>query len=1193
LTTSIQYQNVTISFPCSSGTCTQTEYWGYEDGSIPNMGAHLTSSFEGGIVTGQEYSQPVGGNYISENDFSVVDPSGTTHGLETDVSSWNTYRASDGSGYTFIPSGSLDAYKPIEIAPVNGMGWLQLSQAQIWLQNASDWTGTLSGVRLGTLYSPTGIQYTDTIQTFPQVNQSNTSEANGTGVPSYTPQALISTETDPSGNKITRGPWYWSGYNSVPNTPLGDIQTMYAQNSPLFLPGYHGPYYQDSVGRIIPDAISMQATQYTWTGPHGGAPTLTWTVPGPENNYKTYLITYNTIANTQSWSPPPNETLGEEVPFPDPTTDIEVQGWAIASIALPNNTQWTFTYNGADLQTVTTPSGGTTTYSYTTITPQSSLGLGRCNSVCHAVAQRTETDGQGHSWTTQYSYTHPLPTDLPALACPTVMAGGVPVVFAFTTTETDPLNNDTVHSFCAVGITRGTEPVANQYHEVETQYYQGSASGSIPLRTVKTAFEYQNDIAHSASSSTAGHVGIINLLPTNIATTTPAGTTTDVRQYSNDNGKALFTAGRIVCNWSGGCSTLGSNSLGLQTIPISYLSPTTEIAKDAYNNSVRTTSTTFMFQNPPSIYTSAHMDALPISQTVSDSSGGAGTVSGTNGFRYDEANGSPQGTYGNLTSKSETYYLSGSSSSGTSTTTHTVYNSQGMPTAKIDGNGNTTAITYDSTGLFPNRIQHPTTNGVPHIDNYSHDTNTGNLNSHTDENNKTTGYSYDVLGRVTSIQYPDGGGSTFCYTDIGGSICPQGTAPFSLYTSTIASPDPPITTTHTYDGWGRQYRSSITSDPLGATIVGTTYDWEGRVTSVSNPYRSTPAPNDPPSGITSYVYDALGRKTIQTQPDGSKQQWCYDGIVTTGQTNCSSMAESSGGFTPASWTDVSDETGRHTQQVFDALGHMGAVVEPDPASGNLALETDYNYDVFGDLFTVNQGTGGSARTQRMFYYDMPSRVSMACNPETLGPDQDCNMSSTGTWYYYDPNSNLTSKTDNRSITTSYTYDALNRLLSKRYSNDPSGTASSCYQYDGATAQNLSGRLAAQWTQKGACLSSSPVQTKTAITGYDAMGRLQSEQRCMGANCSTGNYTMSYTYDLAGKLLTYPSGYGNLNFTNNYDPAGRLSTVTQGANQPLFWLPSYTPAGALSGVQLGTSISMSRTFDSRQRVTNETDSNPTQ
>jgi YD repeat-containing protein len=517
-----------------------------------------------------------------------------------------------------------------------------------------------------------------------------------------------------------------------------------------------------------------------------------------------------------------------------------------------------------------------------------------------------------------------------------------------------------------------------------------------------------------------------------------------------------------------------------------------------------------------------------------------------------------------------------------------------MPTTKIDGNGNTTAITYDSTGLFPNKIQRPTTNGVPHIDNYSYDSNTGNLNSHTDENNQTTGYSYDVMGRATSIQYPDGGSSTFCYTDIGGSICSQGTAPFSLYTSTIASPDPPITTTHTYDGWGRQYRSSITSDPLGATIVGTTYDWDGRVTSVSNPYRSTPAPNDPPSGITSYIYDALGRKTIQTQPDNSTLQWCYDGILTTGQTNCSNMAAGSGGFTPASWTDISDETGRHTQQVFDALGHMGAVMEPDPASGSLALETDYTYDVFGNLLSVNQAGASGSTPVRIFAYDMPSRVTFACNPEALAAGQSCTSSSgNGTRYFYDPDSNLTSKVDNRAITTSYTYDALNRLLSKTYPGDTSGTASSCYLYDGATAQHLSVRLVAQWTQKGACLSSSTVQTKTAITAYDAMGRLQSEQRCMGANCSTGNYTMSYAYDLAGKLLNYPSGYGNLNFTNSYDTAGRLSTVTQGANQPLFSVPSYTPAGALSGVQLGTSISMSRTFDSRQRVTSEKDSIPAQ
>jgi hypothetical protein len=97
-----------------------------------------------------------------------------------------------------------------------------------------------------------------------------------------------------------------------------------------------------------------------------------------------------------------------------------------------------------------------------------------------------------------------------------------------------------------------------------------------------------------------------------------------------------------------------------------------------------------------------------------------------------------------------------------------------------------------------------------------------------------------------------------------------------------------------------------------------------------------------------------------------------------------------------------------------------------------------------------------------------------------------------------------------------------------------------------------------------------------------------------ADCASSGYAMNYTYDLAGKLLTYPSGYGNLSFTNGYDPAGHLLSVAQGTGSGqslLFSTPSYTPAGALSGVQLGTSISMSRTFDSRQRVTSETDSSP--
>ena len=246
--------------------------------------------------------------------------------------------------------------------------------------------------------------------------------------------------------------------------------------------------------------------------------------------------------------------------------------------------------------------------------------------------------------------------------------------------------------------------------------------------------------------------------------------------------------------------------------------------------------------------------------------------------------------------------------------------------------------------------------------------------------------------------------------------------------------------------------------------------------------------------------------------------------------------------------------------------------------------------MFGDLFMVNQGVNQSRPVQsRLFNYDMPSRVQWACNAE------DCGSNGTGITYVYDANSNLTQKTDARSISISYAYDPLNRLLTKTYSNDPNGTASSCYQYDGAKTSNLSGRLVSQWTQKGSCSAAPPsagVQTKTAISAYDAMGRLTSEQRCMGiANCANnGGYPMSYTYDLAGKLLTYPSGYGSLSFANSYDAAGRHSLVTQGAGQNLlFSAPTYTPAGAVSGARLGTSITVSRTFDFRQRVLTETDS----
>jgi len=1015
------------------------------------------------------------------------------------------------------------------------------------------------------------------------------------------------------------------------------------------------------VGRNIPDVIAMQATT-PFASP--GRTSITWNVPGQGTTTVPYVFNYTPVGNSITWNAQGQTTN------PDPSTDIGASGWGISSIKLPNNTYWQFQYSlfpnpqstsspvGFDLYSVTTPSNGSITYQYTTYTDTSLVGIGRCNAVCHAVQKRIETDGQGNTWITQYNYgTYDATTsNLPSSLCPIVFlpsSPSVPRLFAFWTVETDPSGNDTVHSFCAVGIVNGVIPVANQYHEIITQYYQGSApfngTGTL-LKTVQTTYAVQAEVPNPITIGQSE--GVINVLPSHVTTTTPAGTTTEVKQYTT-----IVPATKIGCGFGFSnatdkfddgysiCEPVPLSTNVPRTLNIGYLLPTNETTYPSASitgTPLSTKTTTFMFQNPlNAAYTNAHMDALPRSESVS---GGAAGVTTTYG--YDETSESggnntciapPNAVWGNLTSTTSSYTYPGSNAGGpTQIKTSTTYTCRGMPATKIDADGNvqgavpsqhTTTIAYDSTDLFTQSIQRPTTNGVTHTDQYSYEMNTSELISHTDENSQTTGYSYDAMGRVTSIQYPDGGGSTICYTDAGNScpeaqtaVPPQTSVPFSLYTSTttgtVAVPNDPITTMHSYDGWGHQYRNVLLSDPdaAGPTYVDTTYDWIGRVASVSNPFRGATTYSIIPScgnGYTCYTYDALGRKTIQTQSDNSIQQWCYNGIVTTGQTKCSSIVESHGGFTPASWTDVADETGRHTQQVFDALGHMGAVVEPNPISGSLAMETDYQYDVFGDLLNVNQiGANESVPVTRGFAYDMPSRVTFACNPEALAMNQKCTSSSgAGTHYVYDANSNLTSKTDNRGITTYYSYDALNRLLAKRYStNDPSGTAASFYQYDGPIAQNLSGRLVAQWTEHNIncgttdnpCPSSPPalnsglLQTKTSISAYDPMGRLTNEQRCMGVtNCASGGYSMSYTYDLAGKLLTYPSGYGGLAFTNGYDTAGRLSNVTQGAGQSLFSIPTYTPAGALSGVQLGTAFNMSRTYDSRQRVLTETDSIPTQ
>lgn len=270
--------------------------------------------------------------------------------------------------------------------------------------------------------------------------------------------------------------------------------------------------------------------------------------------------------------------------------------------------------------------------------------------------------------------------------------------------------------------------------------------------------------------------------------------------------------------------------------------------------------------------------------------------------------------------------------------------------------------------------------------------------------------------------------------------------PETITTTVNATPSPAEISSVILDGLGR----AATKIAPNQASVTTTYDTMGRVKTVSNPYYSI---SDPTYGVTSYSYDGLGREISQTDSDRvSTQTWTYSGNLVT----------------------HADEAGNQWQQTSDAFGRLTNVTEPG------GLQTSYIYDALNNLVTVNQIGNGTTDVPRVrtFTYDWLSRLLCASNPEAA--QTQC----PSTWgvlqYFYDPNGNLSSKTDGRGITTWYGYDALNRLTGKFYSD---GTPGAQYTYD----------VTGDWGV-ASCAGGPPI----AFVQCNAIGRLTGEFK--GGEC---------------------------------------------------------------------------------------------
>ena len=873
----------------------------------------------------------------------------------------------------------------------------------------------------------------------------------------------------------------------------------------------------DTVGRVIPFPLST--TNYGGcTGPQPITSAYVWNLPAPSGGtapvtlcFMTYQIpTYTTIHAQQT------------------VTYQSIQ--MLQSVLLADRTSWIFQYSSdgyANLTQITYPTGATISYGY-------SRGGGYCSTVpesafdsypAFSVTSRTVhlNDGVTPAATWTYSY---IPSGFDVYG-----GSGPPVV---TTTATDPLGGQEVH--VATGLGSAPTYSCSLYETSATTY---SPSGAL-LETETKTYSYSPSGFNADGS-------VSNVLLTSETTTWPSGKTNQVTM-SYDPGFSYTSPDPAV----GG------------TFTASYGRLVKQVEIDYTGTVLRTTNTTYAWQSPNpnySSYLSNNLLNTVASVQITDS---GGTQRAYTTYGHDESSLQSSGVteqhisgeayLGNQTlvhrwlsngSAAAQSPCNVSVASGGYLVTNNIYFDTGELQKSTDPCLYPTSYLYSSTyyGSLPTTV----TNALSQNTTYGYDFNTGLVTSVTDPNSQTTTKTYDIMGRLTSVAYPDGGSTGYCYTDMGGATCSQVTSPpYSVVTTKAITSKLNETSTIVFDGLDRPSQTQLNSDPSGATYTLATYDALGRKSQVYNPTRcssiTSNCKNETTWGYTTTYYDPLNRVTSVGEQDGS-----------TVSTNYSAFP----------CTTVTDEVGNSRTSCVDGLGRMTGVWE-NPSGLN--YETDYAYDALNNLLSVTQkGSNSSNARTRSFQYDSLLRLTSAANPEsgtiTYGYDADGNVI---TKTALSPNQ---SSTGTATVTTAYTYDMLNRPTQKSYNdgytlNSPTPGAS--YAYDG---KSLTGCTIAP----PGLTDSYPVGRRTSMCdgsggtswSHDTMGRLLQERRTIGT--IKGEYEND-AFNLDGSVASMTSlGYG-VNYT--YSGAARPLTALQSATN-LVTAATYAPPGELAGMTLGS------------------------
>ncbi len=469
-----------------------------------------------------------------------------------------------------------------------------------------------------------------------------------------------------------------------------------------------------------------------------------------------------------------------------------------------------------------------------------------------------------------------------------------------------------------------------------------------------------------------------------------------------------------------------------------------------------------------------------------------------------------------------------------------------------------------------------------------------------------TSYTYDALGRLTTVSVPGESTLRACYLNPVGaypfftiagkglaSTCPKdegvnGAPPTGGWTTTVEG--------YQYDGFGRVIRE-IRRLPNAFTSPNDTYfarretrydaaghrrylsEWTGctKDTNPQNPFKPTdisscavPMPvaaGNPGTGTTWSNFDPFGRPRQLQRADGTTTAIDYiDDGVTPNITHSDSLQK----------ITVNGVAGTNpvTKIREDVLGRVIFVREP--SIGGSADTTDYKYNVLDKLAEVKQIRSSITQT-RSFTYDKFAFLRSEKHPEKWDANAQPSPAPVTTTYSYDAVGNVTTKSDGSpAVSYSFTYDAAGRLTKE--SVGTSGYVVNCY--DGSatnatcadgTANSSGGSYYLGHRSRSIGTNFIPTVATQVIDDFEwsnAAGRLTLHKSAVGNGGLGSTTTDSWTYTALGLEDTYyhPRASGSFPVTTSYSTG--LPTKVVANSQTVAQSVKYNPAGGLASWTAG-------------------------